>query len=162
MDRGQPLTVSEFWELARVAAHLNPMPGYFPEVLAGTLPPPAWAFGDSPELADELVELVERGVKTATSTAMAEFEAAGEPVPEVGDLSIVLDGRGHPRVLLRTTEVAVAPFDQVDADHAAAEGEGDGSLENWRVEHRKYFSRTGAFADDMAVVLERFEVLYQV
>ena len=49
----------------------------------------------------------------------------------------------------------------MDAEHAAAEAEGDGSLASWRDGHRAFFERTGsAFADDMPVVLERFELLY--
>ncbi len=154
--------IAEFWESARVAAHLNPMPGYFPEALRGTLPPPAWSFGDSDELADELLDLVLSGAKTATSTSLAEYVAAGEELPGEGDLSIVLDGRGEPRALILTTAMEVVPFDEVDADHASAEGEGDGTLEDWRVEHRKYFERIGVFNEKMQVVVERFEVLYQV
>lgn len=160
--RPHSMNVDEFWERARVAAHLNPVPGYLPEVVAGVLPPPAWAFGDSPELADELVELVERGAKTATATALADFESVGEPLPQQGDLSIIVDGSGHARVLIRTTEVRIVVFDDVDAEHAEAEGEGNRTLEEWRESHRTYFARTGEFAGDMPVVLERFEVLYQV
>ena len=69
---------------------------------------------------------------------------------------------GHPRALVVTTEARVVPFDQVDADHARDEGEGDGSLENWRVVHERYFTEhaDGGFHPDMPVVLERFRVLY--
>ena len=72
------------------------------ELLVGTQPtdvvaPPAWSFGDSPRLADELLALVLEGRKTGTSTSLAELEDAGEPVPRVGELSIVLDGAGEPQ-----------------------------------------------------------------
>ena len=61
-----------------------------------------------------------------------------------------------------TTEARVVPFDQVDADHARDEGEGDRSLEHWRVVHERYFAEhaDGGFLPDMPVVLERFRVLY--
>ena len=71
-----------------------------------------------------------------------------------------MDGAGEPRALIRTTDVRVVPFSQVDADHAAAEAEGDGSLERWRSGHRDFFERTIGFTEDMPVVLERFELLY--
>jgi uncharacterized protein YhfF len=56
----------------------------------------------------------------------------------------------------------VVPFDEVDADHARDEGEGDGSLEHWRRVHERDFTEhaAGGFQPDMPVVLERFRVLY--
>ena len=61
----------------------------------------------------------------------------------------------------------VVPFHAVTAEHAALEGEGDGSLSYWRRVHRDYYRRvlvgTGrGFSDDMPVVLERFEVVFPV
>lgn len=153
--------VGQFWEDARTAAKLNPLQEYFGPRLSGSVPPESFAFGDDPEMADELASLVVAGKKTATASALSDYEAAGEPLPQVGQLFIVLDGAGEPRALIRTTEVRVVAFNQVDAEHAAAEAEGDGSLASWRDGHRAFFERTGsAFADDMPVVLERFELLY--
>lgn len=152
--------VGQFWEDARTAAKLNPLQEYFGPRMWGSIPPETFAFGDNPEMADELAELVVRGEKTATAGALADYEAADEPVPQRGDLYIVLDGSGEPRALIRTTESRVVPFNEVDADHAAAEGEGDGSLESWRAVHRAFFERTLGFSESMPVVLERFELLY--
>lgn len=152
--------ISQFWEHARVAAKLNPLSEYVGPRVSGTVPPEAWAFGDTPEMSDQLVELVLQGKKTATTGALREYEDAGEPVPEPGQLSIILDGAGRPRALVRDTRVRVCRFDEVDAAHAAAEGEGDGSLEQWRRDHRDYFERTGGFSYEMLVVLEEFELLY--
>lgn len=145
--------IDRFWSEASAVAGL-----------AGP-PPPAWAFGDSPEMADELLALVLAGTKTATTDALWACEAAGEPVPAVGDLSIVLDGAGVPRCLLRTTEVRIVPFDAVPTDFARDEGEGDRTLGWWRTAHEAYFRRTlpaigRAFAGDMPVVCERFAVLH--
>ena len=44
-----------------------------------------WSFGDNPELADELLELVLTGKKTGTATLVIEVEREGEKMPEVGD-----------------------------------------------------------------------------
>lgn len=154
------MDIGQFWEDARTAAKLNPLQEYFGPSVAGSVPPESFSFGDSPAMADDLARLVVEGRKTATASALADYEAAGEPLPQRGDLFIVLDGAGSPRALIRTTEVRVVPFNAVDADHAAAEGEGDGSLESWRVAHRAFFGRSVGFDDDMPVVLEKFEVLY--
>ena len=91
-----------------------------------------------PEQSDGLVVL--DGRKTATASANADYVKEGEELPAPGMLGIVLDGAGHPRALVVTTESRVVPFDQVDADHARDEGEGDRSLEHWRAAHRRYFT----------------------
>ena len=151
-----------FWDIAREHADLSGVPVFFGANPVRTLRPPAWAFGATPEQSDELLGLVLDGRKTATASSQADYAKEGEELPEPGTLGIVLDGAGHPRALVVTTEARVVPFDQVDADHARDEGEGDGSLENWRVAHEGYFSEhaEGGFRPDMPVVLERFRVLY--
>ena len=155
--------VEAFWELARFHARLNVAPSYFGPTTLEVVPPPAWSFGATPEQADELLALVLAGTKTATASALWEFE--GEPLPEVGTLGIILDGRGHPRALIETTAVATVPFDQVDEEHAHLEGEGDRSLAHWREVHERFFTEPAAhdrgFTPDMPVVLERFRVVFQ-
>ena len=156
--------IDDFWQLVRGRARLSTLGGVLGETPAATVPPPAWAFGDTPELADELLALVLSGVKTATADLVWSYQAADEPVPAVGDLSIVLDGSGAPRALLRTTKVEVVPFSAVTAEHARLEGEGDRTLATWRAEHERYFRRTvpsaRAFSEEAPVVCERFKVLY--
>ena len=93
--------------------------------------PDAWAFGATSEQADELLGLVLAGTKTGTASSLWDYEAEGEPLPTAGDPSILLDGRGEPRAVIRTTDVHVAPFCEVGAGHARAEGEGDRSLAHW-------------------------------
>ena len=158
-------SVGAFWELARFHAKLNAAPSYFGPTVLEAVPPPAWSFGATPEQADGLVALVLDGTKTATASALWDYEAVGEPLPEVGGLGIIVDGRGHPRALISTTTVEVVPFDEVDEEHALREGEGDRSLEQWRAVHERFFTEHAehdrGFARDMPVVLERFTVLYQ-
>ena len=159
----QDTRISDFWDAARGHLGWGKLDSVMGESVDGAVPPPAWSFGDDARLADELLDLVLTGRKTATSTALAEFGANGEPLPKVGDVSIVLDSAGDPRALLRTTEVEVRPFDQVDAEHAAAEGEDDLSLASWRREHEVYWRRVlgdQGFSPAMDVVLERFELVY--
>jgi len=156
--------IAAFWELARRGVGLGRLGVIVGPSPSESVPPPAWAFGDSPKLADELLDLVLMGTKTATSSGAWEYDDEA-PMPAEGDLSIILDGRGHPRALVRTTSVRVVPFAEVDADFAALEGEDDLSLEAWRSGHEAYFTRNLAargatFDASMPVVLEHFEVRY--
>ncbi|WP_240644190.1 ASCH domain-containing protein [Antribacter gilvus] len=156
--------VQSFWETARGRAGLGKTSVVIGQTVNEAVAPPAWSFGDNEDLADALVGAVLAGEKTGTSTALWEFEDSGEKLPTVGELSIVLDGAGHPRALIRTTEVEVVPFDEVTEDFAAAEGEDDRSLAMWREGHEAYFRRNlgegREFAADMPVLCERFELLY--
>lgn len=119
---------------------------------------PAWAFGDSAGKADELLELVLAGIKTATCSALDAY-GADEPLAQPGAIEVILDGHGRPSAVIRITSVEIRCFDEVDAEFAAAEGEGDRSLEYWRAEHKAFFTRTGQFSPDMQLVCERFELL---
>lgn len=158
--------IDAFWEDAKVRAGLNPARAYTGPNYQDSIPPPAWSFGVDEEQADELLDLVLAGKKTATASARWDYEAEGEQLPTSGELSIILDGRGEPRALVRTVDVRLVPFAQVDEAHAYAEGEGDRSLAHWRAEHQRFFtehrSHDKPFSDDMPVVLERFEVLVPV
>ncbi|NYG58104.1 uncharacterized protein YhfF [Nocardioides daedukensis] len=154
--------IERFWADAKVRANLNRLRAYTGPNASESLRPPAWAFGDSPELADELLQLVLSGTKTATAGALADYQAEDEPLPTVGSLSIVTDGAGRPRVLIQTTVVETVPFGEVDAEHARLEGEGDLSLASWREAHLDFFTRGGhQVTDDFPVVTERFQIVWQ-
>jgi uncharacterized protein YhfF len=157
--------VEAFWDLAKFHAKLNNAPSYFGPTTLEVLPPPAWSFGAGEQQADDLLALVLDGTKTATAGALWDYESDGDPLPEPGSLSIILDGRGHPRALIECTAVEVVPFDEVDEEHARLEGEGDLSLEHWREVHQQFFTEVAThehgFRPDMPVVCERFRVVYQ-
>ena len=99
------------------------------------------AYGDSPELSRSLIDLIIAGRKRAGTALLWSFEHEGEPLPEVGDIEIVLDHAGKPVLVTRLVRVEVRPFDEVDAEYAAIEGEGDGSLGYWRAVHEDAFAR---------------------
>lgn len=155
--------IDAFWADARIRARLNRMSAIAGPNLDDTLPPPAWSFGATAEQADESLDLVLRGVKTATASAFRDYQLENEELPQVGSLSIILDGAGFPRALIRTFDVQIVRFDKVGEEHAYAEGEGDRSLNHWRAVHewffKEYDAHTRGFSKDMRVVLERFELL---
>ena len=123
----------------------------------------AWAFG---EAADKLAELVIRGIKTATCSAYDLYGIEGEPVPEAGEYSVILDSKDEAVCIIRTTKVTVIPFNRVSEEHAFKEGEGDRSLEYWREVHESFLSRELAsvrleFNEETKVVCEEFEVVFK-
>ena len=146
-------TLSTFW-----AARRDEVPE-LPEAV-----PEAWAFGATPDHADGLLDLVLRGIKDGTASSMWDYEANGDPLPEVGDLSVILDGRGEPRAVIETTDLRVVPFDEVDAEHARAEGEGDRTLQHWRAVHERYWREHSenprGYEPDMPELCERIRLLW--
>ena len=114
----------------------------------------SFAFGDGPELADELLDLVMKGVKTATCSTEDEPNTSTP-----GERWIVIDGRGQARCVIETTEVTYRRYNEMDAAFASDEGEGDRSLVYWRSAHRNYFGRLGKFSEDMMLMCERFRLV---
>lgn len=126
----------------------------------------AEGWGDSSQLADELGALIVQGIKTATCSALWEWEAEGNPIPKTGYLTIALNGRGEPLCIVETIEISIRKYNEVDSEFAREEGEGDLSLKYWRQAHRNYFSRVlrkigKEFSEEMPLVCERFRVIYK-
>ncbi len=124
-----------------------------------------WSFGSGSEMADELLNLVLHGTKRATASLLKAYEMAGEPVPVPGELSYIQDSCGRARCVVRVTRVELTPMNQVDADYARKEGEGDLSLEHWYKEHLAYFTASCEslgveFHESDTVVCEEFEVVH--
>lgn len=122
----------------------------------------AWAFGDD---ANALADRTLRGQKTATSSAFPLYALEDEPLPRAGEYSVVLDAHENAVCIIKTTRVYVVPFDQVSAEHARREGEGDLSLAHWRRVHRAFFAAEMAaagqeFDERMPVVCEEFERVF--
>jgi uncharacterized protein YhfF len=151
-------TVKSYWD--QFLASLPPDSPYHAKTYV------AEGWGDSPRLADELGALIAQGRKTATCSALWEWEAEGNPIPQVGLITIALNGRGEPLCIVETVEVTIRKYNEVDADFAREEGEGDLSLNYWRQAHRNYFSRVlrkigKEFSEEMPLICERFRVIHK-
>lgn len=123
------------------------------------------AFGDGPEMMDELAELVLHGPKRATASLLRDYEAEGEALPRPGDHVVFLGGDGAPRGIFRTTEVRVGPLSSVDEAFAWDEGEGDRTRADWLEMHSRFFRRQAeaegfAFHPEIETVFERFELVW--
>ena len=156
LGASDPARVAAFWQRFTVSEGIDP----------ASEPPVAGSFGDTVELADELIELVLEGTKRATADAVAEREDRGEPMPRPGDLWIATDGALRPRAVLETTDVRIGPLSSVDDGFAWDEGEGDRTRDWWLDAHTWYFGRVFVragrdFHPEIPVVFERFVVRYQ-
>lgn len=131
------------------------------------LPPTAvpFLFGNTPEMAESLGRLVQSGTKTATAGLAAAWEEYVGALPVEGAVLVVVNWRGEAFAVIRNTTVTVEAFDDVGADFAAAEGEGDRTLQSWREIHWSFFAeecrKLGLEPDgQMRVVCQRFELLW--
>jgi len=147
--------VADFWkEFCQLQPEVNP-----------DTPFQVWYFGLTREEAEELCNLVLEGKKTATASLTAEYEKQPEDAPVMNGYSVVTDFDGKPKCVIQTTELRVVPYNEVDAEFAFNEGEGDQSLDYWREAHWDYFSKRCAEIGiepslEMSVNCERFRLLY--
>lgn len=124
----------------------------------------AWCFGNTSEMARRLGELVLKGDKRATTTLL-ETAQKFDYAPAVGDYSIVTDFEENPMCIIQMTEISILPFDEVDAEYALVEGEGDKSLDYWREGHRRFFTQDAAengleFNEKSLVICQKFNLSY--
>ena len=142
--RGRPLNL-----VVRPLANMEPLPkveDLIPRLRCHGIEIPigavrVGAFGDSPELSEELLSLIRRGLKRGGASLAWVHEADAEPIPSVGEIEIVVNHLNAPSIVTRTTSVEIVPFNRVSAQFAACEGEGDRTLDYWRKEHWAFFSR---------------------
>jgi uncharacterized protein YhfF len=153
----QPARINDFWQayLAFLAQDLKTLPDSYS----------VWSFCDNEKDANELGRLVKSGIKTATSSLIWEYEAENAPLPKAGDLSIITNWAGAPLCIIETTQIQIRAFNEVDADFASDEGEGDRSLQYWRTVHWDVYSRSCAVlgreaCETMPLLCEHFRVVF--
>ncbi|WP_369213730.1 ASCH domain-containing protein [Streptomyces flavofungini] len=120
-------------------------------------------------LRDQLVAAILDGSKTSTTGLVVGYEREGEPLPEVGERSVVVDSGDRPVAVIEVTEVRVVPLADVDLAHAVDEGEGYTTVAQWRAGHEEFWHGAemrdalgdpGFTVDDgTGVVLERFRLV---
>jgi uncharacterized protein YhfF len=150
------------------AAHATAWRVYVDAMLAGWQPPTTelevFGFGNEPRLASQLAHHVIKGSKRATTSWNAATTHDGWTPPHPGLVSIVTDGFGIPLCAIETTRVDRARFADATAEIAAAEGEADHSMADWRAAHLAYFAAESArigipFTEDAEMSYEYFRVV---
>lgn len=130
------------------------------KALGRELPTPKDVFnfgGSNPRVSDELLALALEGKKTATTSW---------PIPNplhwgVGDLSVILNGKGEPAAIMRTLSFVECKFKDVAEDFALAEAEG--TYEDYRNGHIWFYRQQEnghEFGDQSVVLCETFKVIY--
>lgn len=87
-----------------------------------------FSFGNTEEMADELSGLVVKKIKTGTSSGYYLYKKEKEPLPKVGHLDVVLNGKNEPVCIIKNINVTILPFSEITEEHAWKEGEGDRTL----------------------------------
>jgi uncharacterized protein YhfF len=129
------------------------------------VPYQVWHFGNSEKMAKELAELVIIGKKKATASLVEFNQKHPEVAPIDEGYSVITDFTGNPLCVIQTTEIRHLPFNEVDAEFAFDEGEGDQTLADWREGHWSYFTKEAAengleFNEKSLICCERFRLLY--
>lgn len=125
----------------------------------------SWHFCDNKQDADELARLARDGIKRATASMYASYEAEGEPIPQPNTHIVITDWDGRAVCIIRITDVEVLPFGNVSEEHARTEGEGDASLAYWRAAHIHAFGEEAQelgieLNEQTLVVFERFDCIF--
>lgn len=139
----------------------------FSHIDTDTLPRVEFAFPGP--LRDQLVAAILDGSKTSTTGLAVEYERDGEPLPEAGQRSVVVDSDDRPVAVIEVTGVRVVPLARVDLAHAVDEGEGYTSVAEWRAGHERFWHSAEmraalddpgfAVDDETQAVLERFRLV---
>lgn len=146
-------TIKQYWNTYASKANLN------------LETPEAWMFGDgSKEMGDELGQLVVKGLKTGTCSAHCIYEIENEPLPKIGQYDIVLDGSHQPLAIIQYTNVELVKMNEVTAEFAKSEGEGDLSYQYWYDAHVEFFTwvleqYNLTFSDDLLLVCQTFKLV---
>lgn len=123
------------------------IPHSFTPADIAAMPRTEFAFPGS--LRDRLNTAILGGTKTATTGLVVDYEHEGDPLPEAGDRSVVVDSDGRAVAVIEVTDVRVVPLAQVDLAHVVDEGEGHTSVAEWREDHERFWH-----SEDMRAALE--------
>lgn len=108
-----------------------------------------WHFGNNN---DELIELVLSGKKTATTSLYDENN-----VPVIDQESILVFDNEKKACITKTRKIIITEFKNINEELSYLEGEG--TFEEWKKEHIKYFNTINpSFSENTKVVFEIFEV----
>ena len=105
-------------------------------------------------LRQKLVDAALRGDKTAT----AGLYEQNEPLPRVGDRSVLLGFDDEPVAVVETTEVRVVRAGDVDLAFAVDEGEGFETVADWRLAHENFWADR-QIDDETLIVAVRFALV---
>ncbi len=113
-----------------------------------------------------LSELFLKIINTCKYSGYDLYKKEKEPLPKVGQLDVVLNGKIEPVFIIKNINVTIFPFSEITEEHAWKEGEGDRTLAYWRKFHTDFFKHVYkealnlAFTEEKLIVYEEFEVIF--
>ncbi len=125
---------------------------------------PVIQFGLDAETMDSCARDIVNGKKRATTGLHAAYLFDNEPLPRVGDHTLVRDSNDRDIAIIEVTKVEIRLYGEVDKAFAAIEGAGDKSLAYWQQVHWDYLGKECArvgipLNENIQVVLEYFKVV---
>jgi uncharacterized protein YhfF len=130
---------------------------------------PIAEFGFPGPLRDRLVAAILSGEKVTTTGLFEEYRREGTVPEPVGQRELVVDSTGRAVAVIEVLEVDVRRMGDVDLRFAIDEGEGFGTVGEWRDAHVAFFTSAEmtaalgepavAIDDDTLVVCTRFRVV---
>ncbi|WP_297793823.1 ASCH domain-containing protein [uncultured Eudoraea sp.] len=122
--------------------------------------------GENEKEVKELLKLVLSGKKRAMSHSLLGLQYREEPLPRIGDFTVLTDWHGDAKCVLRTVAVRLKPFFSIRESYSKVEGEGDLSLAYWKTKHWAHYTKElEAFGrvprESMIIVCEYFEKVFE-
>ena len=116
------------------------------------------------ESTEQVIELIIAGDKTGTFTLPWIVEHTNTSVPAPGDTIILVDFGGHPRLVVRLTDITEVAFGGITPEHTAIDGTPVRDLAVWIPLHTRYWNNLLqpyglSVSVDMPVLVEKFELL---
>jgi uncharacterized protein YhfF len=150
-----PAELDRYWQQARAEIRQADLAAEYE---------PRWIGLDDPTT-EEVFELIRSGDKTGTFTLPWIIEHTDQPVPAVGDALILVDFNGHPRLLVRLTEITSVAFGDITAQHTRIDGTPVRDLAVWKPLHTGYWNNLLApyqleVSPAMPVLVEKFMLLH--
>jgi len=114
---------------------------------------------------EEVIELIIAGDKTGTFSLPWLIKNTGQPEPASGDCIILVDFAGHPRLLVRLTEITTVEFGTITTTDTSIDGSPVRDLAVWIPLHTGYWNGLLApfdlsVTEAMPVLVEKFKLLY--
>lgn len=127
--------------------------------------PESYYFCDNEVDANDCALLVVQGIKQATAGSQWWYEYSNEPLSKIGDLFIITNWEGVAKAVIQIINIQKTPYNQISAEFARIEGEGDKSLTYWKKVHWTYFTREMQPhnlkpTEDMIIICEYFKTIW--
>lgn len=119
---------------------------------------------DTPRDSDLRLKQILSGQKRALSHSLLGLQLRKEPLPKIGDFTVLTDWEGKARCIIRTVAVRLKPFFSIRSSYAKMDGET--SLEEWKAAQWAYYTlelepHGRVPRDSMIVVCEVFEKVFE-